>query len=121
MDAGVLPAAGASGADMVFAETGRAVAREMQGGGDGHDVQKRLVALSGRTVRFWSRVDKDGPGGCWEWHGQITIQGYGLTGGKILGTFMAHRVAWLLCRGPIPPTTSSPCSCQKTRARATTG
>lgn len=50
--------------------------------------------------RFWSKVKK-GPG-CWRWMGSLSKKGYGLfwKDGKIE---RAHRAAWQLIRGPIPP------------------
>lgn len=49
---------------------------------------------------FWSRVDKSG--NCWLWTGALLKTGYGSVrlGGK---TQRAHRVAWELLNGPIPP------------------
>ena len=48
--------------------------------------------------RFWDKVDKDGPDGCWEWTAGRSITGYGrfLVDGK---NRLAHRVAWELVRG----------------------
>lgn len=63
----------------------------------GDDVAKRSVA-----DRFWAKVDKDGPGGCWLWTAAKNPKGYGrfyLDGRNQL----AHRVAYLLVVGPIPP------------------
>jgi hypothetical protein len=51
--------------------------------------------------RFWSKVDLDGPGGCWLWRASVNNHGY--------GTFYlspdrrhayAHRVAYELLVGP---------------------
>ena len=51
--------------------------------------------------RFWSKVNKDAPNGCWEWTGYITPQGYGLFwDGKKPNT--THRVSQELANGPIP-------------------
>ena len=51
--------------------------------------------------RFWSKVNKGTPNGCWEWTGYITPQGYGLFwDGKKPNT--THRVSWGLANGPIP-------------------
>ncbi len=53
-------------------------------------------------ARFWSKVSKAGPGGCWIWLAAKDTKGYG----KIavlrskLGT--AHRVSWEFTNGPIP-------------------
>lgn len=54
--------------------------------------------------RFWEKVDKRGPDECWPWVGSIDTRGYcsiGADGGKPL--LRAHRVAYELCVGPIPP------------------
>lgn len=54
-----------------------------------------------RASRFWSRVDKSAPGGCWEWTGQ-TNNGYGrLSWGKRMD--YAHRISFRLTTGPTPP------------------
>ena len=68
-----------------------------------------------QTVRFWSRVDKDGPtpaqrpelGPCWIWRGPTTSDGYGRvwTGSRTDSTIRrdrAHRVAYALLGGEIP-------------------
>lgn len=51
--------------------------------------------------RFWSYVDKDGPGGCWLWTGTKHFRGYGACT-KSYGDTRAHRVAWLLTYGERP-------------------
>lgn len=51
--------------------------------------------------RFWEKVNKNAPNGCWEWagsrmrsgHGQIHIDGK---------SKLVHRFAWELNNGPIP-------------------
>lgn len=48
-------------------------------------------------VRFWSRVNKGGPNGCWEWTGPLTTNGYGG-----FNNWKAHRYAWTITHGPIP-------------------
>jgi Autographiviridae endonuclease len=50
--------------------------------------------------RFWSKVDKSGD--CWNWTGTIKKNGYGhfRDGSEKIG---AHRFAWMLVHGPIPP------------------
>jgi hypothetical protein len=53
------------------------------------------------TELFWSRVDKDGPNGCWLWTGVHIGAGYGqasLNGVRQV----AHRVAYELTVGPVP-------------------
>jgi hypothetical protein len=57
---------------------------------------------------FWSKVEKlpDSPG-CWLWNGSINDKGYGVfsRGARksVTRNMKAHRVAWELTRGPIPP------------------
>ena len=61
---------------------------------------------SGKTiapdVRFWSRVDKSGPGGCWLWTAGRSSAGYGkfaLSKGDIL---LTHRHSYKLHYGSLP-------------------
>lgn len=55
--------------------------------------------------RFWGRVDKDGPGGCWLWTAGKVSAGYGTFNPRPLdpvsGT-RAHRISYELLVGPIP-------------------
>jgi len=51
--------------------------------------------------RFWNKVNKAGPNGCWEWTGCAHGRGYGyfwLDGVMKL----SHRVSWMFEHGPIP-------------------
>lgn len=50
---------------------------------------------------FWTHVRAD-PSGCWEWAGCIDHRGYGELRRAGRG-HRAHRVAWELVNGPIPP------------------
>lgn len=55
-------------------------------------------------VRFWSKVDKGGPFGCWVWTASLNSTGYGqfiVMRGKRGYPRPAHRVAWELIRGPV--------------------
>jgi hypothetical protein len=58
---------------------------------------------------FWSRVDKNGPNGCWLWTGTIRkTDGYGhfmhkYPGATKLVTRKTHRLAWELLYGSIDP------------------
>lgn len=62
--------------------------------------------------RFWQRVDKSDPSGCWNWIGVInkTGGGYGVIGGLLYGqrlapkghNLAAHRVSWIIANGSIP-------------------
>lgn len=52
--------------------------------------------------RFWSKVIKAGPDECWLWTAVLTHNGYGHFGVK--GRMrLAHRFAWEMENGPIPP------------------
>lgn len=56
------------------------------------------------AARFWSRVDRSAPDGCWPWTGNTSDRGYGqitiATKGKdrLRTTVPAHRVAFFLSR-----------------------
>lgn len=50
---------------------------------------------------MWQHVQKAGPGGCWTWTGNISIQGYGRFCVNYRG-YRAHRLAYELLVGPIP-------------------
>ena len=52
------------------------------------------------TARFWDRVDKSGD--CWPWIGSRQVNGYGHVRSQNRSLY-AHRVAWTLANGPIPP------------------
>jgi uncharacterized Zn finger protein (UPF0148 family) len=55
--------------------------------------------------RFWKRVDKNGPDGCWLWKGTIKNRdGYGYVSlpGAPPRYKAAHRAAYELSKGPIP-------------------
>jgi hypothetical protein len=57
--------------------------------------------------RFWAKVDRAGPEGCWLWLGQRNAWGYGhFRRTPMPGTYVtvkAHRFAYTLLVGPIPP------------------
>lgn len=58
-----------------------------------------------RAVRFWSKVDKNGPLGCWIWTASLDSSGYGqfiVVRGQRGYPLRAHRVAWEYLRGSIP-------------------
>lgn len=54
--------------------------------------------------RFWAKVDKDGPNGCWVWTAYRGIGGYGQfdTRDPEVATRFTHRIAFLLVRGWLP-------------------
>lgn len=52
--------------------------------------------------RFWSKVFAEDGAACWRWTGCRNYAGYGaFTVGR--KNLRAHRVAWELCVGQIPP------------------
>jgi len=55
--------------------------------------------------RFWSKVRVVGPDECWEWDKAVDRQGYGRfrVGGRAGQMQEAHRVAYQIAVGPIPP------------------
>lgn len=57
--------------------------------------------------RFWDRIDRDGPNGCWLWTGSISGNGYGLYyiafGDERRLQIGTHRLAYHLTYGEIPP------------------
>lgn len=53
--------------------------------------------------RFWTKVNKNAPNGCWEWLAYRDQRGYGqyrLT--RQRKSDLAHRLAWADKNGPIP-------------------
>jgi hypothetical protein len=67
---------------------------------NGHPLVVRIDRRSDWTIRFWAKVDKTHPSGCWLWTAGRTANGYGQFTNK--GTLLAHRVAFELLVGPIP-------------------
>lgn len=55
----------------------------------------------GEAVSFWERTTKTD--GCWIWRGPIGRGGYGVTHDGDGHWMAAHRRAWLLARGTLPP------------------
>jgi len=52
--------------------------------------------------RFWMYIERHGPGECWEWKGCVSPGNYGIIGLNRC-KYQAHRVAWEIKNGPIPP------------------
>ena len=64
-------------------------------------VRKRQYSREPAEIRFWHKVDKGGPNGCWLWLGCVDGGGYGdfrVWPVKV----KAHRYAYELLVGPIP-------------------
>lgn len=51
--------------------------------------------------RFMQRVVMEPNSGCWLWDGPVGKQGYG-THSRHFGTHRAHRISYILHKGPIP-------------------
>ena len=58
--------------------------------------------VSGKYGDIWSRIDKNGAGGCWLWLGATNRDGYGPTKPKGDKLRVAHRVIYEMLVGPIP-------------------
>lgn len=70
---------------------------------NGRELRPLSSSSKGLTLeqRFWAKVNKDTPSGCWEWTGATSGYGYGQIGiGK--KRQKAHRVSWELVNCPIP-------------------
>lgn len=52
------------------------------------------------ATRFWAKVSRQD--GCWEWSSGVSKDGYGVFGLRAGRNERAHRMAWLLTKGPIP-------------------
>lgn len=52
--------------------------------------------------RFWAKVDRRDPDGCWLWRGSKDAKGYGAIRVSPLVCARAHRVSYELMIGPIP-------------------
>lgn len=57
--------------------------------------------LATLEARFWIRVNKNAPNGCWLWIGSKNPHGYGTLSIKKVHT-LAHRKSWEMAHGPIP-------------------
>ena len=64
-------------------------------------VQAQFKPPAERFERFISRSDE--PDGCWKWTGATNGTGYGSFGFRHGDDRLAHRVAYELIYGPIPP------------------
>ena len=68
---------------------------------NGHSRKGKIEPFSDR---FWKKVDKTNPNGCWEWMAYKDEKGYGhikMPGRNGLLKY-AHRVSWILTHGDIP-------------------
>lgn len=68
------------------------------------DTKRRVDAEQREASRFWKNVPVGDPSECWEWTGYRSNLGYGrFTRAGKTGTQMAHRIAYELTYGPLPP------------------
>lgn len=63
----------------------------------------RMYRVKPIEARFWSKVDFDGPGGCWLWTRGLDQDGYGQFRASTAMHSRAHRVAFALWYGYWPP------------------
>jgi len=73
----------------------------------GHNGRGKPGPNSGRIFspladRLWSRIERRSPDECWEWQGARSSSGYGVLNGSGSSS-QAHRHAYELTYGPIPP------------------
>lgn len=60
-------------------------------------------------ARLWAKVERRGPDDCWNWTGGVTrpgSHGYGrifISYAARPRSMVAHRLAWMLANGPVPP------------------
>jgi hypothetical protein len=66
-------------------------------------VARRHLGRRPPDERFWDKVVRAGPNECWLWQGGKTVGGYGLFCPRAGHSIGAHRFAWQLAHGPIPP------------------
>jgi hypothetical protein len=72
----------------------------------GHYWRIRPRPRSEISARFWGKVDRSGgQAACWPWMWYRDPAGYGRigSGGKRGPAVLAHRIAWILTHGPLPP------------------
>jgi hypothetical protein len=53
-------------------------------------------------LEFWN-LARPAAGGCLLWQGPVNDSGYGRCGSALTGEAYAHRAAWVLVNGPLPP------------------
>ena len=62
-----------------------------------------LLPVRTSRERFWAQVDKNAPGGCWQWLAPLTRYGYGqFLPEPPFRSHRVHRLAYEWLVGPIP-------------------
>lgn len=64
----------------------------------------RTQARKPTTEQFWAKVDLGPADKCWPWRGSLHVNGYGHWQ-SARSAFVAHRLAYELLVGPLPPRT----------------
>lgn len=83
-------------------QTGAPVSRKRALDDIPRDAAGRLVLPATTLERFWEKIDSRAEDACWPWVACRNEKGYGHFGvlpGVLIG---AHRLAYMLCVGPIP-------------------
>lgn len=64
-----------------------------------------MPAAKSPERKLWDRVKvvESDPDACWEWQGSLLRRGYGSVGRIDGQSWQAHRLAWVLANGSIPP------------------
>ena len=62
---------------------------------------KRPYTKKDPQLRFWPKVNKEAPNGCWEWTGSLSTEGYGRFSLNCKG-IQAHRYSYELAWGQYP-------------------
>jgi hypothetical protein len=66
------------------------------------DIIAEAIRNPKNVTRFWAKVARGKPNECWLWQGWRNAHGYGvLVAGR--KQVLAHRYAWVLAHGTIPP------------------
>lgn len=54
-------------------------------------------------MRFWGKVDRNAPGGCWLYMGAVNTSRYGMVSWDRKKNIVAHRLSYELAGGTVPP------------------
>lgn len=65
------------------------------------DQTRTIEVEAWRLPLFWAKVNKRGEDECWEWTAYKGVNGYGQFSLQ-QEAYLAHRIAYTLCVGPIP-------------------
>ena len=77
-------------------------------GGKPSNFESSYIFTDKDINRFWEKVNRKSLDECWDWQASLFTGGYGkfcLTDWQdhnIRRDYAAHRVSWVICKGPIP-------------------